>query len=156
MNTKEFINQVFIAEYSQIVSKHAYISFALIGLGIEFLGACLDPYEFSETALSEARVKNAILSLLPTKYQAYQGEISKDLRNGFAHQFRPGMRLELSQRSEAHGRGWQHLEKTPDQKLCLVAEDLYDDFADACRAVIGKIDNGDLNHPKLAKTYLRV
>jgi len=154
MNPKEFIRQVFLDEYSHIVPKYAYISFALIGLGVEFLGACLDPYEFSENGLSGARVRNAIQTLFPTSYHPFIGHFN-DLRNGFAHQFRPGKTLELSQRSEAPGKGWQHL-KTSDGRVCLIAENLYEDFEKACHAVITRIDNGQLSHPKLTKPYLRV
>jgi hypothetical protein len=153
MNVKEFINQVFLAEYEQVVAQFAYISFALIGLGIEFLGACLDSHEFGERSQSTARVQKAIKELFPPAYGL--GDIASDLRNGFALQFRPGMSLELSKRSEAHGRGWKHLEKTQDGKICLVAEDLYADFTAACRTVLKKIDNGELNHDKLKRGFLR-
>jgi hypothetical protein len=154
MNAKEFINQIFLAEYGQIVPQFPYISFALIGLGIEFLGACLDSYEFGERGQSSARVHKAIKELFPPAYGV--GAIASDLRNGFAHQFRPGMSLELSQRSEAPGRGWRHLEKTEDEKICLVAEDLYADFAAACRTVLNKIEQGNLNHDKLKRGFLRL
>jgi hypothetical protein len=66
------------------------------------------------------------------------------------------MKLELTQRSEAPSRGWQHLGMTQDNRLCLVAEDLYQDFADACRTVTQKIDGGKLKHPKLRSGFLRV
>jgi hypothetical protein len=154
MNVKEFINQVLLEEYSQIVPKFPYISFALMGLGIEFLGACLDPYDFDKQGQSGARVAKAITDLFPSAYGV--PGLGSDLRNGFAHQFRPGMSLELSQRSEAPGRGWTHLQKTSDGKICLVAEDLFEDFAIACRKVLEKIDKGDLTHKKLKKGFLRV
>jgi hypothetical protein len=154
MNVKEFINQVLLGEYSEIVPKFPYISFALIGLGIEFLGACLDCYEFDKIRQSGARVQTALTDLFPAAYNI--PGLGSDLRNGFAHQFRPGMSLELSQRSEAPGQGWKHLEETSDGKICLVAEDLYADFVTACRTVLTKIDSGELSHKKFSRGFLRV
>jgi hypothetical protein len=156
MTPKEFINQVFLAEYAQIVPEHAYISFALIGIGIEFLGACLDSSPFDQTGLSGNRVRSALQSLFPGKYHSFIDELAADLRNGFAHQFRPGRKLELSRRSEGQSNKWQHLGTTSDGRLCLFIEDFYDDFANACRVVINKIDAGQLQHSKLAAVYLRV
>lgn len=153
MNVTEFIIQILLEEYSLIVPKFPYISFALMGLGIEFLGACLDSHEFGERGQSSARVQKAIDELFPPAYGV--GNIGSELRNGFAHQFRPGMALELSQRSEAPSRGWKHLEKTRDGKICLVAEDFYQDFAVACRTVLARIDSHQLNHDKLKRGFLR-
>src|ERR1043165_3827542 len=92
--------------------------------------------------------------LFPSAYSV--PGLASHLRNGFAHQFRPGMSLELSQRSEAPGRGWTHLQRTSDGKICLVAEDLFEDFASACRTVLAKIDKGELMHTKLKRGFLRV
>jgi len=156
MTPRDFINQIFLAEYAQIVPQHAYISFALIGIGIEFLGACLDSSPYAHTGLSRTRVRNAIQSLFPNKYHSFTDELAIDLRNGFAHQFRPGRKLELSQRSEGPGKRWQHLGRTSDGRLCLFIEDFYDDFAHACRVVINKIDVGHLRQSKLMGDYLRV
>lgn len=108
MNVREFINQVFLNEYSQIVTGFSYISFALIGLGIEFLGACLDSHEFGQKGQSGLRVRAAILDLFPAAYHVYADELSGDLRNGFAHQFRPGLSLELTHRAEASVQEWKH------------------------------------------------
>jgi hypothetical protein len=156
MTPRDFINQIFLAEYAQIVPQHAYISFALIGIGTEFLGACLDSSPFSQTGLSRSRVRNAIQTLFPNKYHSFTDELTNDLRNGFAHQFRPGRKLEVSQRSEGREKRWQHLGRTSDGRLCLFIEEFYDDFAHACRVVITKIDVGDLCESKLRADYLRV
>lgn len=72
----------------------------------------------------------------------------------FAHQFRPGTKIELTKRAEAPLRGWKHLQPTADGRVCLIAEDLYQDFGEACKCVVADIDTGKLSHPKLRTTYL--
>jgi hypothetical protein len=41
-----------------------------------------------------------------------------------------------------------------DGRVCLVAEDLYHDFAEACNCVVRDIDAGKLSYPKLRTFYL--
>jgi hypothetical protein len=154
MNPRQFIEHVFLAELSQIAATHHYISFSLIGLGTEFLGACLDNYDFEEQRLSALRFRGAVRALYPGTYHQHADLMAKHLRNGFAHQFRPGTRLELSKRAEAPSRGWKHLQPTTEGRVCLIAEDLYEDFATACKSVMHDIDTGKLSHPKLRTTYL--
>ena len=110
MTVKEFINQVFVNEYGRIVDGgFHYISFALIGLGIEFLGACLDSKTFNRRGQSEARFTNAVKQLFPKKYHPFSKALYRDLRNGFAHQFRPGFGFVLTHRAEAAQEGTTHL-----------------------------------------------
>jgi hypothetical protein len=154
MNPRDFIQQVFLVELSQIAEKHHFISFSLVGLGTEFLGACLDNYDFEERNLSGLRFRGAVKALYPHLYHPYADLLASHLRNGFAHQFRPGTRLELTKREEAPSKGWIHLEPTADGRICLVAEDLYRDFAEACNCVLRDIDASKLSHPKLRTTYL--
>jgi len=66
MNPRDFIQQVFLAELSQIAEKHHFISFSLVGLGTEFLGACLDTYDFEERNLSGLRFRGAVKALYPS------------------------------------------------------------------------------------------
>jgi hypothetical protein len=126
----------------------------LVGLGTEFLGACLDNYDFEERNLSGLRFRGAVKALYPHSYHQYADLLAAHLRNGFAHQFRPGTKLELTKREEAPSKGWIHLQPTADGRVCLVAEDLYRDFAEACNCVLRDIDAGKLSHPKLRTTYL--
>ena len=133
MTVKDFINRVFVVEYKGLIdSGFHYISFALMGLGIEFLGACLDAHEFGTRGQSTTRFKLAIRKLFPRKYHAYGSELCADLRNGFAHQFRPGFQFVLTHRAESAREGTAHLGPFGKQTV-LVAEDLYRDFQDACR-----------------------
>ena len=45
MKPKEFIDTVLINEVGAIHLQYPYISFAMIAIGIEFLGKCLNNYE---------------------------------------------------------------------------------------------------------------
>jgi hypothetical protein len=146
MNPRDFIHQLFLAELSQIAEKHHFISFSLVGLGTDFLGACLDNYDFEERNLSGLRFRGVVKALYPRSYHQYADLLAAHLRNGFAHQFRPGTKLELTKREEAPTKGWIHLQLTADGRICLVAED----FAEACKCVLRDIDAGKLSHPKLS------
>ena len=83
MTVKEFINQVFLNEYKRIIDQgFYYISFALIALGIEYLGACLDSHDFDEEGLSKARFTSAINELFPQRYHEHAEALYKDVRCG--------------------------------------------------------------------------
>lgn len=161
MTVKEFIDQVFLNEYKKIVRRgFHYISFALVALGTEFLGACLDPYDFAERGLSEKRFIQAMRELFPQQYQQHCKALYDDLRCGFAHMLRPGRRFALTGRAESKREKTKHLcpfcrEPFPDATV-LVAEQFYFDFEQACRKVISRIDSGRLAHPKLSKPFLRI
>lgn len=43
-SVKEHIQNYWINEVSDLVRNHAFMSFGIIGVGIEFLGKCLDYY----------------------------------------------------------------------------------------------------------------
>lgn len=156
MTVREFINLVFLNEYQKLIeARFHYISFALMGLGIEFLGACLDNYPFDERGQSTARFKRAVRELFPSQYHALAADLCDDLRNGFAHQFRPGLRFVLTHREESSREKTSHLGPYAKQTV-LIAEDLYEDFAEACRKVVNSIDEGKLNHPKVSGAFLKV
>ncbi len=42
---KQFIETVLIKEIGELTNTNPYLSFVLIGIGIEFLGKCLDSNE---------------------------------------------------------------------------------------------------------------
>lgn len=162
MNVKEFIKKVFLDEYKRLIYDYRfhYISFSLIALGIEFLGACLDEHDFSTTKHSGKRFRNAITELFPLQYQRFNNkgnpyDLCNNLRNVFAHQFRPGPRIGLTHRDESIKYGTRHLQIQGNQ-LILVAEDLYEDFESACKEIIRRIDNKLIEHPKVYSSYLSV
>ena len=159
MKVKGFIETVFLGEYREIVYKHRfhYISFSLIALGIEFLGACIDEHHFGKTRQSGPRFRRAIQELFPPEYQRFINrgdyDLYKNLRNGFAHQFRPGSTVGLTHRAESARYGTEHLQIYNGQ-LILISEDLYEDFETACKKVIRKIDNRSITHPKVDSSFL--
>jgi hypothetical protein len=154
VTVREFINRVFLNEYKRLVSEgFHYISFALVALGIEFLGSCLDPHDFARTRLSKKRFTNAIQELFPQKYHPHSQALFEDLRSGFAHQFRPGLRFVLTHRQESKLENTQHLGHFGSATV-LISEDFYADFEEACRKVVEMIDKGTLTHPKLSKHFL--
>jgi hypothetical protein len=156
VTVKEFINQVFLDEYNRIVNQgFHYISFALVGLGIEFLGGCLDPYDFGETRLSKARFTNALKMLFPQGYQQHSNALYEDLRSALAHQFRPGSRFWLTHSEESQRENTQHLGAFKGGTV-LIAENFYQDFSDACKKVIEMIDKGTLTHPKSSGQFLKI
>jgi hypothetical protein len=160
MNVKQFINQVFLNEYRRLIYDYGfhYISFSLIALGIELLGACLDEHDFGKRNESSRRFRRAIENLFPPEYQRFNSgdyDLCTNLRNGFAHQFRPGSMVGLTHRDESRRLGTKHLQIHND-KLVLVSEDLYEDFVDACKKVVRRIDNGVIPHPKVYSSFLSV
>ncbi len=156
MTAKEFINQVLLNEYARIVgSGFHYVSFALVGPGIEFLGACLDPYEFGIERLSKARFTNAMIELFPSQYRQFSNKLYVSLRCGFVHQLRPSCPFVLTHQRESVREGTTHLGAFGDQTV-LIAEELYSDFKGACEEIVLRIDNGTLTHRKLMDKFLEV
>lgn len=155
MTVKEFINQVFLNEYQKLLDAgFHYISFALIALGIEFLGACLDSYDFAKKGRSRARFMLA-MQLFPKKYHQYSHALYEELRSGFAHQFRPGLKFGLTHRKESEREHTHHLGRFGNWTV-LVAEKFYADFEGACCKVIEMLDKGRLTHPKFSKQFLKI
>lgn len=158
LKVREFINNVLIGEFKDIQQRHPYVSFSLIGLGIELLGACIGEFEFAEKWKSAERFRNAIKELFPQEYQVYNDENRGDdlydnLRCGFAHQSRPGGKIALTHRAESERENTEHL-KDYKGKLILVAENLFEDFEAACRGVIRRIDDGEITYKKLQDEFL--
>ena len=162
MNVKEFITQVFLNEYKRLIYEHEfhYISFSLIALGIEFLGACIDEHDFGQRGRSEKRFRRALTELFPSEYQRFNRrndryDLYDNLRNGFAHQFRPGSMVGLTHRAESAQYGTEHLQ-TDNGQLILISEDLYEDFETACEKVIRRINSHSIEHPKVYSSFLSV
>ncbi len=133
LDPKQFINQVFISELETLSTKNHYISFALIAIGIEFLGKCLDKEakDWNTPNRSRKNFSNAIDSLVAfEKYRTIRDELFEDLRCGFAHSFVPGSRLTISSKNEK-----ENLVKTG-EITNLRCEDFYQVFKKACQEVI--------------------
>lgn len=159
MKVKEFIEQVYIKELGEVVYKHKYhyLSFSLICMGIEFIGACIcDDYDFKEKGLSEKRFKGAILNLFSLKrYKGMDKDFYSSLRCSLLHYSSPGIKFGLTHREESKKEKTKHL-KMKNGKIILVCEDLYDDFKKACEKVIEKIDKEKIESKKVYKDFLSV
>lgn len=153
MNPKEFINQVFIKELCRIKDNHPYIAFAIMAVGIEFLGKCLDTVnqDWNTARKSQYHFELAINKLNSLKiYRQYlvSYQLWDSLRNGFAHSFVPKATLSLSSKNET-----SHLFQNG-SKINLKCEDFYSDFKNACSEII-KMDFSDPND-KMNKDLLSV
>lgn len=152
LGEKEYINQVLIKEIGGVLSGYKWLSFGLITAGIEFLGICLDNKDPFARAfgLSEDRFRLAIKELFPQKYSQFNVKIAtpsttaydlySELRCGVNHTTFPTPRIALSE----HAHNAKHLSIGPNGHLILVAEDLYEDFKQACEEVIRRLDAGTI------------
>jgi hypothetical protein len=143
--SENYINHVLINEIGDVVEHHKWLSFILICSGIEFLGGCIDTKEINLNAggRSKERFNTAILSLFPPNYHQYVNTgkggngLYAQLRCGVNHVTIPGLNVVLSERKSQipNLSIWN-------ERLVLIAEDIYDDFKDACNKVIGMLEDG--------------
>lgn len=177
MILSEFIRNVLAAEVGDIVERHKYLSFSIISQGIEFLGACLDEFDFDLQNNSGQRFDNALLELFPSTYKIFadrKKDISlyKNIRCGLIHYGIPKKKFVLGSIMNGDNEDI-HLKsikcKDGSKRYGLIAEIFYKDFRNACRTLAEIIDNGDIlkkpriiqaNHDKkeilsLEKEFLR-
>ena len=149
---KVFIQGTLVEEIGKISKTNAYLSFALIALGIEFLGRCDDSVEYWHQRDKSEECFNRAIEQLMKKYQSYR--LYDLLRCGYAHYLAPQKGLGLSER-EKHGT--VHLSVDSSGNLILNIEDFYNDFKCACEKVIDRIDNKFYkNDGKMYKPFLIV
>jgi len=139
LSPKEFIQQVFIDEVGDLIEKHPYIAFMIMGIGIEFLGKCLasEDSNWDVEGKSRSSFKNAVESLSSLKkYEPYLNKDEHDLygslRCGLAHAAKPKYKITLSSKNEM-----AHLVEFGD-RLNLRCEDFYSDIKAASEEVIAK------------------
>jgi hypothetical protein len=136
---KEFIKITFLDQYREIVYAHKfhYIGFALICIGIEFLGKCLDQaHGWHDEGLSKDHFERAINELMP-KYNPCSAKLYRQLRSGFAHGLLPGPEIGLTHRDESSRYGTQNLVES-NGNLILVVEEFYDDFELGCKEILNR------------------
>jgi len=162
IKVRNFISHTLIDEIKDIQDKdHHYLSFGLIAQGIEFLGACIDEYDLRIPNKSKERFTLAIKELFPLEYQDFNVEnnsfnLYKNLRCGVLHVLLPYPCLELIQEKEIPKYG-NHLEikNIRDRnRLILVSQYLFEDFKNAAKEVIRRIDNHEITHEKVYNTFL--
>jgi hypothetical protein len=157
MKIDEFIEDIFIGEYGQIVKHHKYISFMLIFNSIELLGKCLDDkneFEYDAPGYYKNCFETAIYKLFDKKYHNLR--LVLYCRNGFAHMGKPKKytKIKLSQRN---GKKCKHPASIKGSNISvLFAEDFYEDFKTACEKIIIKIRNNEFSHKKFKEDFLPV
>jgi hypothetical protein len=113
----------------------------------------------NEGGHSEDRFNDAIQHLFDPKYHPYavkKGpfELYTNLRCGMLHVVIPIDKLILGERANDSGR-YEHLKKYTlmgKERLCLMAEDFYDDFRVACDSTIAMIqDESILKLPEISR-----
>lgn len=143
INPKDFIQTVLIKEIGELSDSHPYISFILMGIGIEFMGKCIDQNlsEWNTAGRSKRDFENAIKSIPSLqRYQSYltSHEMYSSFRCGLAHAISPKTKITLSSKQEM-----AHLVET-NGRLNFKVEDFYLDFKAACEFILTETyPNGD-------------
>jgi hypothetical protein len=167
MLPKEFIQKVFIGELGGMVNTHYYhyISFGVLGSGLEFISTCLDDDDDKwDTSYKDKSLFNNIFNL--PSLQKYKNlvdvrgyDLKDNLRNGFAHCLAPKGRLDLLSKRSAEEKEFTHLVETntSPRLMPIVCEILYQDFKGACELIIDKIENyGFKENSKMYKDFIYV
>ena len=94
LKPRDFIKSVLIAEVGSMIENHPYISFILMGIGIEFLGKCIDTglNDWNVSGRSRKDFENAIKTIPSLqKYQKYltSYDLYGSFRCGLAHAVSP-------------------------------------------------------------------
>lgn len=138
LKAKEFIQSALIDEVGDMVQNHPYMSFIIMGIGIEFLGKCIDTSlnDWNKQRRSKRDFEDAIKNIPSLKkYQTYLSShtLYGSFRCGLAHTVSPKVKITLSSKDEL-----EHLVKHNGGKLNLKVEDFYIDFKNACKHVINR------------------
>jgi len=156
---KDIINNVLITETQDIVNRHSYLAFLFIGLGIEFLGKCIDKnvqkWDSKSKDHEEPPFDKAIKELFPPKYHVLldKYKLRDKLRNGMAHFLAPKDNIGLTQLSHDKAGKMNNEDHPFDNgvRLVLVVEYFYNDFVEACKKVLAMefFDDDKMNEPFL-------
>lgn len=149
---RSFIKSTLIDNIDKIIkSQQAYLSFALIAIGIEFLGKCInDDLKDWYKGSSGEQFNLAIEELMP-KYRAYN--LYSLLRCGMAHSMAPKDGLLLGEDSA----GDVHLAINERGYLTLTIEQFFKDFKKACEIVVNNIDKAKYKtDSKIYRPFLQV
>jgi len=152
LKPKDFIKSVLIDELGTLIEKHPYISFIMMGIGIEFLGKCIEGSlnDWNLSGRSGLDFKDAI-NTIPSlqKYAPYltTHDLYGSFRCGLAHAVSPKYKITLSSKDEMG-----HLIEESG-RINLKVEDFYSDFKLACEHVI---DNTYPTGDKMNRDFLQV
>ncbi len=146
MNPKEFIQHILINELNDIVERHAYLSFTLIAIGIEFIGKCnLTECQDWNRIKPDKAFKKGLEMLIAVDKRYELIDLKNELRNGLAHTLLPKSKIALSEVKN----GALQFEKSQKGKTILVAEIFYRDFVRICLTTIRTDfpENDKMNKP---------
>lgn len=134
LKPSDFIQTVLINEIGELSDSHPYISFILMGIGIEFLGKCIDTTltDWNVSGRSKQDFEDAIKNIPSLKkYEPYltSHQMYNSFRCGLTHAVSPKVQITLSSKQEM-----AHLIEH-NGRLNLKVEDFYSDFKDACEFV---------------------
>ena len=131
MYPKDFIKLVCINEIGDVVKHHPFLSFALLSIGIEFIGKCRmvgNTWDIKpEKAFNSGK---EILVEIDSRYE--QLDLRTELRNGLTHTYLPKSKLALGEVRN----GDDHFGTSKTGRTILVAEILYRDFVKACHIIL--------------------
>ena len=135
LTPKIFIQSVFIDELESMIINHPYISFMVMGIGVEFLGKCIDKdlRDWNVSGRSRRDFERAIKTIPSlNKYRTYLTtyDLYGSFRCGLAHAASPKFLITLSSKEELG-----HLVES-NGRLNLKVEDFFADFKAACLHVI--------------------
>lgn len=115
-----------------INSKLDFHAFIILSIGIEFIGAFTDSFDFNEFGESKSRFKNAFDHWFSNGwYKEHKGWIYENLRGPLVHQYRAGKEILLTSKCKNGVDLSLHLTDS-DGKTIFVLEQLFEDFKSAC------------------------
>jgi len=137
LDPKEFIKSFLIEEVKSTIDDHPYMAFIIMGIGIEFLGKCLDPSlkDWNAPGRSKIDFENAIHTIPAlNKYVLFltSHNMYSSFRCGLAHAVSPKVEITLSSKGEM-----EHLVQTG-SRINFKVEDFFTDFKLACEDVISR------------------
>ena len=115
-----------------------FVSFLLISIGIELLGAFVDGKGFSVSGNSDIRFKCGLDFFKNTWYQKDKQWIFKNFRGALVHQFRPGEGILLTSVFKNNADIKNHLTEK-DGNILFVLEKLFEDYKDAVESLKTKL-----------------
>ncbi len=137
LNAKAFIQKVYIEDLEKVFNQRQfYITFIVMGVGIEFLGKCLDTGSdnWNHASKRPNEIFNDAIGLLNSfsRYQQYVNshQLYNSFRCGLAHASSPKSKITFSSGNET-----PHLQINGG-RLNLKCEDFFADFKAACWEVI--------------------
>ena len=137
LKPNEFIKSVLIEELGSMIDKHPYISFIVMGIGVEFLGKCIDSTlsDWNVAGRSKKDFENAIKTIPSLqKYKPYltTHDLYGSFRCGLAHAVSPKFKITLSSKDEM-----RHMIEESG-RLNLKVEDFYNDLKLGCEHVMNR------------------